>query len=100
MVLILIFAEVLGLYGCAASPLFSSLPLITPPQTDRGVDHEHKGDRIEVLVVTFSTCNPRLLSVPRDCRTTSIVYHRSIRLTVPLVERNVSNGNHCPYIYI
>lgn len=61
MVLILIFAEVLGLYGCAVSPLFlPAFPLITPPQIDRGVDHEHKGDGIEVLIVRFNTCNPRL----------------------------------------
>ena len=28
------------------------------PQIDHGVDREHEGDRVEMLVVTFDTCTP------------------------------------------
>ena len=36
---------------------FLSPLLNVPPQIDRGVDYEHKGDRIEMLITTFSTSN-------------------------------------------
>lgn len=74
MVLILIFAEVLGLYGCAASPILFLFLLIPPPQIDCGAGYEHKGDRVDVLIVTFSSCNLRLLSIACECPTTSVVY--------------------------
>lgn len=39
-------------------------------QIDCGVDNEHEGDRIELLIVTFSTCIP-------------YVFNRFFYLTVP-----------------
>lgn len=41
--------------------LFLSLLLNVSPQVDRGVDYEYKSDRIEVLMITFSTSGPDLL---------------------------------------
>jgi hypothetical protein len=54
---------------------FLLLLLNVSPQVDRGIDYEHKGYRIEMLMVTFSTSNPRLLSIACDYPT-PIVYHR------------------------
>jgi len=54
-----------------------SLLLNASPQVDRGIDYEHKGDRIEMLKVTFSTSNPRLLSIACNYPT-PIVYHRGL----------------------
>ena len=46
---------------------FLSLPLNVSPQIDRGIDYEHEGDRIGVLIVAFSTFNPRLPSIACNC---------------------------------
>ena len=58
MVLVLIFAEVLGLYGCVRGvtpflPLILFCSLDGFPQVDRGVDNEHEGDGTGMLILSY-----------------------------------------------
>ena len=62
--------------GAQRLPLFLLL-LNIPPQIDRGVDHEHKGSRIEMLIVTFST-NLHSLLITCNRPTTRVVYRCSL----------------------
>ena len=47
-------------------------------QIDRGVDYEHQGDGIDVLINTFSTSNPHSLLIACICPTTPAVYRRRL----------------------
>ena len=76
MVLVLIFAEVLGLYGCVRGvypPPFSShyfAHSMDSPQVDRGVDNEHEGDGIGMLILSYvhRLCSRILCSVVAPIR--------------------------------
>ena len=85
MVLVLIFAEVLGLYGCVGGvspppfPLYPFAHSMGSPQVDRGVDNEHEGDGIGVLILSYvqRLCSRILCSVVAPIRWFP-VNHRSL----------------------
>jgi len=63
--------------GAQRLPLFLLL-LNVSPQIDRGVDHEHEGGGIEMLIVIFSTSNLHSLLITCNRPTTRIVYRRRL----------------------
>jgi len=77
-----------------------SLALNILPQIDRGVDYEHQGDGIDVLINTFSTSNPHLLLIACICPTGPTVYRRRLNdqeAYNPLAEGNIQRESWSVY---